>query len=186
MIRSVEPSDIPQILQIYEYYILNSHVTFEEEVPTLMEFTERVNDIHKKYPFLVFVENEKVLGYSYANLFRTRNAYRFTTEVCKCKKISDYTNLFINWKIIFRWLYVDKNHFGKKIGSNLYAKLLSILKEQGYHSAIGCLAVPNDSSIKLHKNFGFKNCGNFEETGYKFNQWYSTEFWQLMLEDYTI
>ena len=86
MIRSVEPSDIPQILQIYEYYIVNSHVTFEEEVPTLMEFTKRVNDIHEKYPFLVFVENEKVLGYSYANVFRTRNAYRFTTEVCKCKK----------------------------------------------------------------------------------------------------
>ena len=99
MIRSVEPSDIPQILQIYEYYIVNSHVTFEEEVPTLMEFTKRVNDIHKKYPFLVFVENEKVLGYSYANVFRTRNAYRFTTEVCKCKKNSDYTNLFINVSI---------------------------------------------------------------------------------------
>ena len=48
MIRSVEPSDIPQILQIYEYYILNSHVTFEEEVPTLLEFTKRVNDVNKK------------------------------------------------------------------------------------------------------------------------------------------
>ena len=101
MIRSVEPSDIPQILQIYEYYIVNSHVTFEEEVPTLMEFTERVNDIHKKYPFLVFVENEKVLGYSYANVFRTRNAYRFTTEVCKCKK-----NLIIPIYLLIEKLYL--------------------------------------------------------------------------------
>ena len=84
MIRSVKPSDIPQILQIYEYYILNSHVTFEEEVPTLLEFTKRVNDIHNKYPYLVFVENEKVLGYAYASVFRANiyNIQKYTTAVC--------------------------------------------------------------------------------------------------------
>ena len=81
-------------------------------------------------------------------------------------------------------MYVDKNHFGKKIGSNLWAKLFPILKEQGFHSAIGCLALPNDASIKLHKNFGFKKCGGIEDAGCKFNQWYATEFWQLMLDDY--
>ena len=81
-------------------------------------------------------------------------------------------------------MYVDKNHFGKKIGSNLYAKLFLILKEQGFHSAIGGIAVPNDASIKLHEKFGFKKCGKIEDAGYKFNRWYSTEFWQLMLVDY--
>ena len=81
-------------------------------------------------------------------------------------------------------MYVDKNHFGKKIGSNLYAKLFPILKEQGFHSAIGGIAVPNDASIKLHENFGFKKCGKIKDAGYKFNQWYSKEFWQLMLDDY--
>ena len=87
MIRSVEPSDIPRILQIYEYYILNSHVCFEEEAPTLMEFTQRVNDIHKKNPFLVFVENEKVLGYAYASVFRANiyNIQQYTTAVCTFK-----------------------------------------------------------------------------------------------------
>jgi L-amino acid N-acyltransferase YncA len=81
MIRSISPSDISPILQIYQHYILNSHVTFEEEVPTIEEFTTRVNDIHKKYPYLVFVENDQILGYAYANDWNSRSAYRFTLDV---------------------------------------------------------------------------------------------------------
>ena len=81
MIRSVAPSDISQILQIYQHYILNSHVTFEEDVPTIEEFITRVNKINKKYPYLVFVENGQVLGYAYANDWNSRSAYRFTLDV---------------------------------------------------------------------------------------------------------
>ena len=81
MIRSVAPSDISQILQIYQHYILNSHVTFEEDVPTIEEFITRVNQINKKYPYLVFVENGQVLGYAYANDWNSRSAYRFTLDV---------------------------------------------------------------------------------------------------------
>ena len=81
MIRSVAPSDISQILQIYQHYISNSHVTFEEDVPTIEEFTTRVNEINKKYPYLVFVEKGQVLGYAYANDWNSRSAYRFTLDV---------------------------------------------------------------------------------------------------------
>ena len=83
-------------------------------------------------------------------------------------------------------MYIDKNHLGKKIGSNLYAKLLPILKKQGFRSAIGIITTHNDASIKLHEKFGFKKCGEIKDAGYKFNQWYSKEFWQLMLDDYNI
>ena len=82
MIRPVESKDIPQILDLYSFYILNSSCTFEEEVPSLESFTERVNRILQTYPFLVYVnENDQVLGYAYASEFRKRVAYRFTTEV---------------------------------------------------------------------------------------------------------
>ena len=87
MIRPVTSKDIPQILDLYSFYILNSSCTFEEEVPSLESFTERVNGILQRYPFLVYVnENDQVLGYAYASEFRKRVAYRFTTEVSLLNK----------------------------------------------------------------------------------------------------
>ena len=81
MIRSVRSDDIPQILSIYEYYILNSSCTYEEVVPTLSEFTTRVNDISENFPYFVYFCGHEILGYAYASVFRTRVAYRFSTEV---------------------------------------------------------------------------------------------------------
>ena len=84
MIRSVRSDDIPQILSIYEYYVLNSSCTFEEVVPTLLEFTARVNGISEKFPYFVYSCGNEILGYSYASVFRTRVAYQFTIEVSAC------------------------------------------------------------------------------------------------------
>ena len=163
MVRSIQQTDIAEVLSIYEYYVINSAATFEEEVPTLQEFTDRVNDILKKYPYLVYEENGQIIGYAYASVFRTRVAYRFSTEVS---------------------VYVHKDHFHKGVGKALYAKLLSMLKKQGYHTAIGGLTLPNDNSIKLHEHFGFKKVAEFKDSGFKFGQWHSTGFWQLMMDDY--
>lgn len=163
MIRPINSADIPAVLNIYEHYVVNSAVTFEEAVPTLHEFTERVNGILETYPYLVYEEDGKIIGYAYATIFRTRVAYRFSTEVS---------------------VYVHKDHFGKGIGKSLYAALLPILKDAGFHTAIGGLTMPNEASVKLHEYFGFKKAGEFKDSGFKFGQWHSTGFWQLMLEDY--
>ena len=66
----------------------------------------------------------------------------------------------------------------------MYAKLLTKLKENGYHTVIGGIAMPNEASVRLHKYFGFKKCAKFVDVGFKFNEWISTEFWQLMLDDF--
>ena len=81
-------------------------------------------------------------------------------------------------------VYVDKNNFRKGIGRKLYSELLSILKTQGFHVAIGCLTLPNPGSVKLHESIGFSKCGEFKDSGFKFNQWYNVGFWELMLDDY--
>ena len=83
-------------------------------------------------------------------------------------------------------VYVHKDHLGKKIGRGLYAKLLSILQEKGFRSAIGITTIPNEASGKLHQSFGFKKCAEFRDAGFKFNQWHSNEHWQLMLEEFLI
>ena len=105
MIRTVRSDDIPKILSIYEYYVLNSSCTFEEVVPTLSEFTTRVNGISEKFPYFVYSSGNEILGYSYANIFRTRVAYRFTIEVSACTNISVHKLLLFTAVCVGQGMY---------------------------------------------------------------------------------
>ena len=77
MIRLATETDIPQILDIYAPYVLNTAVSFEYTVPTLEEFTRRFQDITRQFPWLVWEENGKILGYAYGSLPFGREAYRW-------------------------------------------------------------------------------------------------------------
>ena len=66
----------------------------------------------------------------------------------------------------------------------MYEKLLQILKEKGFHSVIVKICSPNYPSEKLHQDFGFKQCGELTDSGFKFNRWYTVTLWQLMLDEY--
>ncbi|MCB9225215.1 MAG: N-acetyltransferase family protein [Crocinitomicaceae bacterium] len=162
MIRPVEHKDIPEILEIYNYYIETSTVTFEEELLDLKTFVERIESITQQYPYFVYLEDNKVVGYAYAGLFRTRIAYRFSVETS---------------------VYVHKDHYKKGIAGKLYEVLIKELKDRGIRSAIGGITLPNDASVALHEKLGFKKAGHFKEVGFKFDQWLDVGFWQLMLID---
>jgi phosphinothricin acetyltransferase len=160
MIRTVEEKDICEILDIYNYYIKHSTTTFEEEPLDLNEFSTRINNILKQYPYLVYEENGSIIGYAYASIFRTRIAYRFSVETS---------------------VYVHKDHYKKGVARKLYIELLQLLKEKGIRSAMGGITLPNEASVKLHESMGFEKAGHFKAVGYKFNQWLDVGFWQKIL-----
>ncbi|MEO9532652.1 MAG: arsinothricin resistance N-acetyltransferase ArsN1 family B [Crocinitomicaceae bacterium] len=161
MIRKATPADAEQIVDIYNYYVKTSTVTFETTLVTVEDFRQRILDILKTYPYLVFEEEGKILGYAYAGIFRTRVAYRFSSEAS---------------------VYIHKDHFKKGIASQLYTQLLAEMKAQGLKSAIGGITLPNEGSVILHEKFGFKKVAHFEKVGYKFDQWLDVGFWQLMFD----
>lgn len=161
MIREVRLEDAEQLSIIYNHYVLNSIVTFDDVPLSKDDFIKKIETIiSSSLPFLIFEENNFILGYSYANNWRVKPAYKNTVEST---------------------VYVKHNHQGKRIGYNLYLELLERLKSQGIHTVIGGLSLPNTASIKLHENFGFKKVAHFNEVGFKFNKWVDVGFWQLML-----
>ena len=99
MIRIVKLSDIPQLLRIYSYYVLHTAITFEYEVPSEKEFENRIQNILKRYPYLVYEENNTIKGYAYASVFKGRKAYDWSVETT---------------------IYVDPDCKGKGIGKKLY------------------------------------------------------------------
>ncbi|GAA3621543.1 GNAT family N-acetyltransferase [Flavivirga jejuensis] len=157
MIRPLNLNDTKALLDIYNYYVLNSIVTFDDEALSLDVFKDKITRINTDYPFIVFEENNEILGYAYGSKWRPKPAYKHTVEST---------------------VYVKHDVLGKQIGSKLYTELLAQLKEQNYHIVLGGLTLPNDASVKLHENFGFKQVAHFKEVGLKFGKWLDVGFWQ--------
>lgn len=162
MIRNIDEKDIAAVCDIYNYYIENTAVSFEEELLPVSEMEARINDVTKNYPWLVYEENNLILGYAYAGCWNKRTAYRYTAECT---------------------VYLSHEAVGKGIGTKLYAKLISILKERSFHTLIGGIALPNPASVALHEKLGFTKAAHYKEVGWKMNRWHDVGYWELRLQD---
>lgn len=162
-IRKIKFSDVEQITAIYNFYVESTQVTFEEACITPDEMHERVENVIKsELPWLVLESEEgDVLGYAHASPWHNRSAYRFTVEAA---------------------IYLMPDVQGQGYGTILYEALLALLHQQDIKSVMGVIALPNEASIALHEALGFEKVGEFAEIGFKFEQWVSVGYWQLVLE----
>ena len=81
IIRLATPSDSEEILNIYAPFVRDTTVSFETEVPSISEFTRRIESIVKQYPYLVYLINDKIVGYAYASKHRERSAYCYDVDL---------------------------------------------------------------------------------------------------------
>ena len=161
MIRPALPADAEAITGIYNYYILNTVITFEELVITSQDITRRLDEVYAaSLPWLVAVSSDRIVGYAYASIWKERSAYRYSVEST---------------------VYLDPEALGVGFGSQLYENLLTNLRQQKLHTVIGGIALPNEASIRLHERCGFRKVAHFKEVGYKFGQWVDVGYWQLIL-----
>jgi L-amino acid N-acyltransferase YncA len=160
-IRPATTADGEALARIYNFFIRETVVTFEEQEVSAAEMTTRLQDVQQALlPWLVAEQDGEVVGYAYATKWKTRSGYRFSTEVS---------------------VYLDHRQGGRGLGSRLYEQLFSILKDQGLHAAIGGIALPNDASVALHEKFGFTKVAHFRETGFKFGKWIDVGYWEKIL-----
>jgi len=161
MIRKVTFDDIQQICDIYNHYIQNTIITFEENPVSYKEMKKRIVEITSSLPFFVYTENEEIIGYAYASKWKGRCAYRFSVEAT---------------------VYLKAGKLGKGIGTKLYTTLLNDLRKRNIHAVLCGIALPNKESQHLHEKFGFKKVAHFTEVGYKFNKWIDVGYWELLLK----
>ncbi len=163
-IRDAEPSDIPHMREIYNHYVANSTVTFDEDPLTLAEMRAKFRTVDKLgYPWLVAVSpGGQVLGYAYVIPYRTRAAYRFTVE---------------------NSIYLGPASTGKGLGKALLGALIEKSKEAGLKEIIAVIADKGaEASIALHKQFGFTDGGHMGKVGFKFDRWIGTVLMQKSLK----
>ena len=160
MIRPVTPADAQALADIYNPYIRDTIITFEEEPVTAQDMAGRIAKVTAAYPWLVWEEGGQIAGYAYGSTWRSRHAYRFAVETT---------------------IYLDPRWHGQGIGARFYEALLGDLAQRGYHSALGFLGLPNEPSVRLHEKLGFTKVGHMREAGWKFGAWADVGFWERML-----
>ncbi|TVR93952.1 MAG: N-acetyltransferase family protein [Spirochaetaceae bacterium] len=175
---------------MYNYYIINTVVTFEQETVSSADVVERIAGVHQAgLPWLVAeladgppaesaaapadgpsqqappelapeTSSPELVGYAYATGWKSRPAYRYTTEVS---------------------VYVAPGREGLGVGSALYGRLLPEIASLGIHVALGGITLPNIGSVALHEKFGFHKVAHLEEVGFKFGRWIDVGYWQRTL-----
>jgi phosphinothricin acetyltransferase len=160
-IRPAELSDAPVLARIYNHYVSNTVVTFEEDPLSDDDMAGRVSESRAaSLPWIVAELSGVVVGYAYASKWKGRCAYRYSVETT---------------------IYLDNSITSRGIGSKLYRELLSQIRAMGMHTAIGGVALPNPASVALHEKHGFRHVGTFHQVGYKQARWVDVGYWQVLL-----
>ena len=149
-IRKASVEDAKDILNIYSFYVENTSITFEYDVPTEEEFRERISNTLIKYPYFVALIDGEIVGYAYLSAFRVRAAYMYSAETS---------------------IYVKKDIHSKGVGTLLYSTLEEAARKQGIVNLNACITFPNEKSETFHRKFGYKKAAHFTKCGYKFNRW---------------
>jgi len=159
-IRLAREEDAKELLNIYAYYVENTAVSFEQEVPNLEEFTDRVKETLHNYPYLVAIVDDKIVGYIYAGKFRHRVSYRWSASTS---------------------IYIDKQFHRMGLGKLLYAELEKILVEQNIMNVYAVVADPLEedsylthNSEHFHDAIGYKVVARYHKCASKFGKWYNT------------
>lgn len=169
-IRVATVDDAEEILRIYAPYIKETAITFEYEVPSLMEFQGRIKNTLKKYPYIVAEDDEGILGYAYTGEFKGRAAYAWAVETT---------------------IYVKKGKNKQGIGRKLYEVLERISKVQNILNLNACIAYPEvedeyltKNSVKFHQRLGYRMVGEFYQCGYKFGRWYNMVWMEKIIGEH--
>ena len=157
-VRAAVAADVEAVAHIYNHYVTNTIVTFDEEPVPAGEVARRMEQVAaSSLPGLVAEVDRRVIGYAYAGRWHARAAYRFSAEVT---------------------VYVDPSHVGRRVGSHLYAALFPMLRARGIHAVLGGIALPNPASVVLHERCGLQKVAHLREVGFKFGRWIDVGYWQ--------
>ena len=161
-IRPARREDVPALLDIYNYEVINGAATLDINTRTLEEWEKWYNAHNRdNHPLIVGVENGEITGYASLSEYRQKEAYKTTVELS---------------------IYVSPNHRKKGVGRALMAHILEMAKNDvGTHCVVSVITAGNEASTKLHAEFGFTYCGTIPEVGMKFGRMLDIENYALIV-----
>ncbi len=169
-IRTAVKEDAEQILEIYAYYIRETAITYEYDVPSIPEFMQRIETTLQRFPYIVAEQGGRIIGYAYAGYFKERAAYDRSVEMT---------------------IYLANDCKGNGSGRKLYEALEEILRQMHVTNVNACIAYPEKEdayldyqSAEFHEHLGYSRVGIFHNCAYKFDTWYHMIWMEKMIADH--
>jgi phosphinothricin acetyltransferase len=162
---SVRPGrieDLSALTDIYNHYVVNTHITFDLEPFTVEQRAEWFSHYADTGRHRLFVaeHDAEIVGYATSGRFRDKPAYAPSVEFT---------------------VYCAPTATGRGVGKLLYAALFEALRDEDVHRAFAGVALPNDASLAFHRSLGFTEVGIFREVGRKFNKWWDVHWLERAL-----
>lgn len=150
-IRPASFSDLPAVKDIYNYFIRNTVITFDDKPLDLKHWSELHEMLAKhELPFLVMTLGPEVIGFAFVQPWRQRSGYL---------------------KVVENSIYLSAPATGKRLGTRLMAELLAASKRAGIKEVIAVIADRGaEASIALHKKHGFSEQGHLAKVGIRFGK----------------
>jgi L-amino acid N-acyltransferase YncA len=163
-IRPAVAEDLPGIRDIYNHYVANSTVTFDEKAMTLRDWRAKYARLEQLAMPILVAESPsgQLLGYTMVFPWQAKAAYRYTVEDS---------------------IYLGPASTGKGLGKALLGALLDACQDAGIREVIAVIADKGaDASIRLHASYGFKEVGRMGRVGFKFDRWLGTVMMQRSIK----
>ena len=162
-IRPATEADLARLTEIYNYYIINTPITFDLEPFSVEERREWFREHGSSGPHRLLVADVDgtVVGYVTSSLFKVKAAYQTSVETS---------------------IYLTQETKSRGIGTKLYSVLFDALVDEDVHRAYAGITLPNEASIAVHKKFGFQSVGIYHEVGWKFEKYWDVEWFEKVLD----
>ncbi len=159
-IRQGESDDLNRLVEIYNHYVTETHVTFDTTPFLVTDRIQWFNQFTAEGPYRLLVADadSTVQGYATSTRFKPREGYDTSVETT---------------------IYLDPDACGNGTGHQLYAALMDqLVGDPAVHRAYGGIALPNDASVALHLKLGFERVGSYHEVGFKFDRYWDVDWFE--------
>ncbi len=163
-IRDATLSDLPALTRIYNYYVVNTPITFDLQPyePDGRRAWFNEHSPEGRHRLLVAEASDgELLGYATSSRWRPKAAYDTTVESS---------------------VYCRHGETGKGVGGQLYAALFAALADRDVHRIVAGMTLPNAASMALHERFGFTRVGEFDEVGRKFGKYWNVAWYERPMQ----
>lgn len=164
VIRTPRSADLLPLTELYNYYIVNTPITFDLQPYTVEQRRERwFNHYHPTGRYRLFVAEQagQAVGYVTSSPFRVQAAYETSIETS---------------------IYVHPDQLGLGIGTQLYQTLFAALAQEDVHRVYAGITLPNSASVALHRKLGFDSVGIYHEVGRKWGRYWDVEWFEKSLQ----
>lgn len=162
MIRRAELKDIPALMEIYNDAVLHTTATFDTEIKNIEDRRVWYEEHTGRYVIYIYEENGIVAGYASLSRYRDRKAFDPAVELS---------------------IYIHKDYRGRGIGRSLMRETLSYAEHcSEIETVISLITSGNETSIHLHKAFGFSYCGQIRHAGVKFGKELNLNAYEIIYE----